>query len=61
MVDVMTICPRCRTPHDSYRTRTVANDPLLLAGAARLCTSCAPTDVEVVSVEDLATQHDLAA
>ena len=61
MVDVMTICPRCRAPHDSRRTTTVAADPLLLTGGARLCASCAPTVVDVVIVEDLATQHDLAA
>lgn len=56
----MTICPRCRAPHDSRRTTTVAADPLLLTAAARLCTSCAPAVVDVV-VEDLAAQHDLAA
>ena len=61
MVSVMTICPRCRAPHDAFRTTTVAGDPLLLTSGARLCASCAPAAVEVVTGEDLASQHDLAA
>jgi hypothetical protein len=61
MVRVMTICPRCRTPYDARRTREVAHDPLLLTGSTRLCTSCALAPVVAVVVEDLATQHDLAA
>jgi hypothetical protein len=58
---VMTICPRCRAPHDSRRTTTSDADPLLLTAGARLCASCAPAVVEVVATDDLAAQHDLAA
>jgi hypothetical protein len=58
---VMTICPRCRAPHDSRRTTTSAADPLLLTDGARLCASCAPVVVEVVTTDDLAAEHDLAA
>jgi hypothetical protein len=57
----MTICPRCRAPHDARRTTTSGADPLLLTGTARLCAACAPTVVEVVTTDDLATEHDLAA
>jgi hypothetical protein len=61
MVRVITICPRCRAPHDARSTTTVVGDPLLLTAAARLCASCAQATVEVVRDEVLAAQHDLAA
>jgi hypothetical protein len=61
MVGVMTICPRCRAPHDSRRTTESAADPLLLTGSARLCAACAPAVDHVVPTTDLAAEHDLAA
>lgn len=39
---MITICPRCRAPHDSRRTTEVDGDPLLLTGGARRCDDCAP-------------------
>lgn len=39
---MITICPRCRAPHDSRRTVAADGDPLLLTGGARLCEACSP-------------------
>jgi hypothetical protein len=58
---VLTICPRCRAPHDSRRTTEPPADPLLLTGTARLCDACIPTAVVVVTTHGEAAQHDLAA
>jgi hypothetical protein len=63
MAGVMTICPRCRAPHDSRRTSDRVDDPLLLTTGARLCESCAPA-VDVTRAEapaPAAGEHDLAA
>jgi hypothetical protein len=42
---MMSICPRCRQPHDSRRELSIESDPLLLTGAARLCNSCVASAV----------------
>jgi hypothetical protein len=42
---MMSICPRCRRPHDSRLVLDSANDPLLLTGSARLCSACVASTV----------------
>ena len=42
---MLSICPRCRRPHDSRQDLSSQGDPLLLTGAARLCNPCVASAV----------------